>query len=247
MPKMKKLLFTILLAGTVSAVAAQEPQDTTVGAAEAAGLTEQLEWLTAFEQVRIDGPMNVTFVKVSVDEAPRVVFDTKGSYTSKFKAAVNKNKVLEITERTESRRTTRTDVTVYYHSLEKIRIARATVSFSQPLDFPIADIEIASGAVVVGSVKMRDLRLDVSGKSRVSLSGEVPYLSLRVSSSKLDAAELVVRSAVIEASNSAEVNVRVDERLEAYPSGGAHIYYGGTPDIVRVSASMGGEVQPAKL
>lgn len=211
------------------------------------GLTagEQREWLTDFDQLRIDGPMSVTLVRASADEAPRIVYDTKGSYTSRFRAAVNKNRVLEITERTESRRTTTTEVTVYYHSLEKIRITRATVSFAEPLDFPVTDMTVSGGAVVTATLKMRDLKLDVSGRSRLTLSGEVPYLTLRIASAKIDATALKVTSALVEASNSAEANVTITERLEAYASSGAQVFYSGTPDILRTSASLGGKVSPA--
>lgn len=211
------------------------------------GLTtgEQREWLTDFDQIRIDGPMSVTLVRTPADEAPRIVYDTKGSYTSRFRAAVNKSRVLEITERTESRRTTTTEVTVYYHSLEKIRITRATVSFAEPLDFPVTDMTVSGGAVVTATLKMRDLKLDISGRSRLTLSGEVPYLSLRIASAKLDATALKVTSALIEASNSAEANVTISERLEAYASSGAQVFYSGTPDILRTSASLGGKVSPA--
>ncbi len=265
---MRKLCWTILLSGWICSAGAQflvtspAPDETPAAPAPASGGTagsdpirmenpdgltvgEQREWLADFDQLRIDGPMSVTLVQVPADEAPRIIYDTKGSYTSRFRAAVNKSRVLEISERTESRRTTTTEVTVYYHSLEKIRIARATVSFAEPLDFPVTDMTVSGGAVVTAALKMRDLKLDVSGRSRLTLSGEVPYLSLRISTAKLDATGLKVTSALIEASNSAEANVTITERLEAYASSGARIFYSGTPDILRTSTSLGGKVSPA--
>lgn len=49
----------------------------------------------------MSAPLDVKFVQVPDTEAPKIVYDTKGSYTTKFRAEV-KDKVLRITERSDA-------------------------------------------------------------------------------------------------------------------------------------------------
>ena len=77
---------------------------------------ERREWLTSFTAVEVSAPLDVRFVQVPDTEAPKIVYDTKGSYTTKFRAEV-RDKVLRITERSDARRPERTSVTVSYTHL----------------------------------------------------------------------------------------------------------------------------------
>ena len=50
----------------------------------AAGAGERNEWLPTFEAVAVDADLDVKFVRVPDTEAPKIVYDTKGSYTTKL-------------------------------------------------------------------------------------------------------------------------------------------------------------------
>lgn len=207
--------------------------------------TEASQWLTEFTEIQLNGPFHLVIELVPDTEAPRISYDTKGSYTSKFRAEV-KNGVLQISERAEARRETVTEVRLRCHRLDKIRIAGATVSFAQPLEARMMDMTVSSGGVLTAALDMTDLQLEATGKSRVILTGQVRYLSLTAASSKVDASQLKVVAAQVEASNGAEVTVDVAEWLRAKTSTDARITYAGDPSVVRSGKSFtGGDIVSA--
>ena len=84
-----------------------------------------MEWLPSFNGVIVEGLFRIRFERVHMDQAPKIVFNTKGVYDSRFTAEVNKNKMLVISERIGTRERSETEVTVYYNNLEEIRISGA--------------------------------------------------------------------------------------------------------------------------
>ncbi|MEG0789222.1 MAG: DUF2807 domain-containing protein [Alistipes sp.] len=208
--------------------------------------TEHSEWLTTFSEVSVDGPLNVTFIKVPTTEAPKITYDTKGAYTSKFKAEV-KNKVLFLSERTDARRNSTTEVKIYYSVLEKIDISKAIVTFQEPLDNVMIDVVVRNGAVFTSDLALHDLKMDISGDSKAVLTGNVRYLTLSASDSVVDAQKLEVVSAMITSSNSSEVSVNVTDRLEAKTSTKGKITHKGSAIVIRKTvAFLGGEIMQAK-
>ncbi|MEG2613950.1 MAG: DUF2807 domain-containing protein [Alistipes sp.] len=229
---MKKMILSALL--LISAVIAQ--------AQNATETSEKSLWLTEFSEINANGPFNIVFEQIAETEAPRIVYDTKGSYTSKFRAEV-KNSVLSISEKIESKRTTITTVKVYFHTLTKIKIIGAVASFNAPVVATMLDMSIGGGAVMTAAFDIVDLNLEVSGKSGVTLTGLARYLTLTASTSKVDATQLKVMSLYVDASNSAQVMVYATERFDAKTSTGAKITYMGNPAIIRGGASFtGGEI-----
>ena len=111
---MKKMILSAVMLVFAASGRAQE--------AGAASPTEHNEWLTTFEAVAVDADLDIKFVKVPDTEAPKIVYDTKGSYTSKFRAEV-KDKTLRISEKYDSRRPDRTQVTVYYNTLQSVSLS----------------------------------------------------------------------------------------------------------------------------
>lgn len=203
---------------------------------------EQKEWLLDFSAIKIKAPSNVTFIKITDSVAPRIVYDTKGSYTSKFKFEV-KNKTLYITEREESRRTTQTEIKVYYNALDKIDIQTAEVTFDSPVSGLMLDIVVGLGANVTIPLDMLDMRVNVSGKSTLTLTGDARYMSLYASSAVVNASEMDCMSALVKATASAKVSLNVYDRIEASTSTKATINYEGDPQIIRGDVSfLGGEI-----
>lgn len=209
----------------------------------AAATGERSEWLPSFTGVHVAGPVKIRFVPAPADQGPRIVYDTKGIFTSKFKAAVNKDKILIVTERYDAKRQSVTEVTLYYNSLESARFDGADVTVEQPLQATMFDLYVSGGAVVTAACDVQDLYLELTGKSTLTLTGRARYLSVDASTGQLDASALEVMAATVAASHKADVLLDVDERIEAKASTGAKIRYRGNPSVLRGTTSVfGGEI-----
>ncbi len=199
-------------------------------------------WTTEFKSVDINAPVKLVFKQIDNDDAPYVTYDNHGCESSVFTAGTDKNGVLKIREKSNGKRASITEVEVGYHRLEDIRIARADVLFRDTLNRTIADIAVSDGAHVRATVDIADLKICISNKCVVELSGNVRYLTADVSSSILDASALRCMSCRIEASHKSEVDIDVDERVEAKASYGAEIRYSKSPSIVRNDSAFGGKI-----
>ena len=206
---MKKMILSAVMLVFAASGRAQE--------AGAASPTEHNEWLTTFEAVAVDADLDIKFVKVPDTEAPKIVYDTKGSYTTKFRAEV-RDKVLRITERSDARRPERTSVTVYYNSLERIAIADAVASFEGTLAATLLDMTVGGMAQVTAKLDVKDLKMELTGKSTATLTGAVRYLSLFVSTGKLEAAGLEVMAAEVNVTSSGAAALWVTDRFQGKTS-----------------------------
>ena len=200
---------------------------------------------TLIEQITVDRDLQrwlTEFVQVPDTEAPKIVYDTKGSYTTKFRAEV-KDKVLRITERSDARRPDRTSVTVYYNSLERVAIADAVATFDSTLVATVLDLTVGGMAQVTARMDVKDLKMELTGKSTATLTGAVRYLSLFVSTGKLEAAGLEVMAAEANVTSSGVAALWVTDRFQGKTSTGGKITYKGAPPIVRSGAKfMGGDI-----
>ena len=229
---MKKMILTAVMLAAAVLCRAQQPAE--------AG--ERREWLTSFTAVEVSAPLDVRFVQVPDTEAPKIVYDTKGSYTTKFRAEV-KDKVLRISERADARRPDRTSVTVYYNSLERIAVADAVATFDSTLVATVLDLTVGGLAQVTARMDVKDLKMEQTGYSTANLSGSVRYLTLYVSTGKVAASDLEVMSAEVNAQSKAEVSLWITDRFVGKTTTNARISYKGDPKIVRGGAKfMGGEI-----
>lgn len=210
----------------------------------AAASGEKMEWLPSFTGVSVDGLFKITFIQVPTDQAPRIVFNTRGIYDTRFKAEVNEEKMLSITERIGSRTKSDTEVTIYYNTLETIRIAGADASFESPIDCPMAECRISDGATVRAEFDTKDLQMEITGKSVVVLTGSARYWDLSISTGQLDASQVECMALDMTASNRAEVTIQAPERLKASVSTRATIRCKGQPELLHTSNSLiGGKIQ----
>ncbi len=232
---MKKLFFSIVM---IAAALGARAQQTAPAAAE------KSEWLPAFTRVEASGAFDVVFERVPDSEAPKIVYDTKGSYTTKFRAEV-KDRVLHIRERIDSRRPERTQVRVCYNTLSSFALTDAKASLADTLRQSLLDVALAGGASLEGALEVQDLDMSVSDKASALLGGSARYLTLQASGGQVNAAELETMSARVSAQSNAEVRVWVTDRLEARTSTGAVLRYRGEPAIVRTALKfMGREIKP---
>ena len=201
------------------------------------------DWLTAFTRIKVDGPMNVVLKRVATAEECRITYDTKGNITSKFKFEVDKKGALVVTEKYDPKRTSVTDITIYYNSLREVKIAHAKASFENVIETDLFDLIVSGGAIVSLDIKTLDIAVECTGVSRLTLNGSTKYLTMRASTAKINCTDLSVVSATIDASHSAEVRMTVSERLEATTSTGAKLLYKGKPTILRDhTVVFGGEI-----
>jgi hypothetical protein len=223
--------------GTVNAAATPQPT------VEQVVSTPKTDWLKAFDNIKIDGPMNVVLKKVATAAEARIFYDTKGNITSKFKFEVDKKGVLVVSEKFDPKRTSVTDVTIYYNSLREVRIAHAKAEFENVVESDLFDLSVTGGAMATLEVKTLDSAVECTGVSRLTLNGSTKYLTMKVSTAKVDCTKLSVVSATVDVSHSAEVRMTISERLEAITSTGAKLLYKGNPLILRDhTAIFGGEI-----
>ena len=205
----------------------------------AAGAGERNEWLPTFEAVAVDADLDVKFVRVPDTEAPKIVYDTKGSYTTKFRAEV-KDKTLRISEKPDSRRP---ELKVSYLALRAVSLSGAAATFVGTLDAAVLDVTVNRKASLTAKLDVKDLKMEQTGYSTANLSGSVRYLTLYVSTGKVAASDLEVMSAEVNAQSKAEVSLWITDRFVGKTTTNARISYKGDPKIVRGGAKfMGGEI-----
>lgn len=250
---MKRVVLALIFCMMISSLSAQTvtptTSATTATTATATTVTEQLipmpktDRLNFFNSIKIDGPMNVVFERVESMNDVRITYDTKGCITSKFKFDIDRSGALVVSEKYDPKRTTVTDVTIYYNSLQSVKISHATAEFKDKLDRDLFDITVSGGATVSLAIETLDTAVECTGQSRLTISGVSKYLSMRVSTAKVDCSQLSTVATIVDASHSAEVRVLVSERLEVTTSTGAKLLYRGTPTILRNHAVLfGGDI-----
>lgn len=242
---MNRLVSILALLAMCLPLAASAQQPETAGAARLAALVNvpHTEWLGTFDRIYINGKMQVRLVKISDDEGPKIVYDTKGSTTTRFKVEVDKKGSLNVEESIDPKRATITEVTIYSPAIKSLAVVAADVTLENPLEVHMLDLEVSGGASLNAEIHTLDLEAEVTGKSSVVLLGDAKYLKLNISTAKFDASEFSTVSSIMEASHGAEVKIAVSERLEAETSTSATISYKGNPTITRTYSSLfGGDI-----
>lgn len=243
---MKRIASIFLFAMAVCSVSAQSligNSSTPVIEVEQATYLPKTDWLTTFDKVKIDGQMNVVFKEVKSAEEVRITYDTKGDITTKFKFEIDKNSRLVVSEKLDSKRTTITDVTIYYYILKDVKIAHAKAKFENKIESALFDLTMSGGALVDMEVNTLDIAVECTGISSLTLKGQTKYLTMNVSTAKVDCSNLSTVSTTVEASHSAEVRIVVSERLEATTSTSAKLLYKGRPIILRNHmVAFGGDI-----
>ncbi|MDE5707454.1 MAG: DUF2807 domain-containing protein [Alistipes sp.] len=243
------MIALVLLAGVVPAAAQDDA--TAVSGREISQLApeivaasgERMEWLSSFGGVSFEGLFRVRMVKVPADQAPRIVYDTRGVYDSGFKYKIDKNKTLVVSERIGNREKSATEVTVYYHTLDEIRIRGAEVSFDEPIEGSVVRCSVAGGALLRAAFDAKDLALELTGRSVAVLSGAVRYGDFAVSTGRVDASLAQIMSLRIAVSGKAEATIAAPERLEASFATKGRLVCVGRPELLHLSnALIGGEI-----
>lgn len=233
--ELMKRLIPILLAAVSTALplAAQQPQRT-------AAPVSHDEWLSSFTRVRVEGPIDVTFVAAAEAEAPRITCD---SCSAKFRAEV-RNGVLCIRERSDVRRPERTKVEVRYNEIAELEAIDARILFADTLRRQLWDVTLGGQARMEAAVAVDDLQMELTGRAEATLAGSARYLTLFASGATAALTELETVSARVNAQGKASVRLFVTDRLESRTSTGGSIRYKGAPPIIRSARKfMAGEIE----
>lgn len=235
---MKRFLLSIFALCCATNLMAQEATTTNIGPIR--------ENLSSFDSIDINAPIKLSLIKIDKDEAPYIIYDTKGCYTSKFEFQVLKkgNGVLKIDERSDSKRESVTEVEVYFNELSDISIAKADATVTGTLDAQLLDLYISNDSHFVADIDTLDIKVYASGKCCIVLTGEARYQTVDISTADYNAAKLNTVSTVASSSHNATVKVNASERLEAKSSTGGKILYVTQPIILRSEITLfGGEIK----
>ena len=204
------------------------------------------EDLSSFNSIDVNAPIKLTLIKIDKSEAPYIIYDTKGCYTSKFEFEVQKkgDGILKIDERSDSKRESVTEVEVYFNELTDISISKADVTVIGTLDTQLIDLYISNDSHFVADVDTIDMKGYASGKCCIILTGKARYQTVDISTAAYNAAKLNTVSTVASSSHNATVKVNALERLEAKSSTGGKILYCIEPIILRSEITLfGGEIK----
>ena len=204
------------------------------------------ENLSSFNSIDVNAPIKLTLIKIDKSEAPYIIYDTKGCYTSKFEFEVLKkgDGILKIDERSDSKRESVTEVEVYFNELTDISISKADVTVIGTLDTQLIDLYISNDSHFVADVDTLDIKVYASGKCCIILTGKARYQTVDISTADYNAAKLNTVSTVASSSHNATVKVNALERLEAKSSTGGKILYSIEPIILRSEITLfGGEIK----
>jgi len=104
-------------------------------------------------------------------------------------------------------------------------------------------LHASGGSDIRLRVDVAELDVEVSGGADIELMGTANYLEASTSGgSNLNAYDLVVRFAQLEASGGSDIKITVEDEIKARASGGADIKYAGNPLKVNVNDASGGDV-----
>lgn len=198
------------------------------------------QWTSSFTEIDVDAPIKLRLIQIPADQAPYIVYDTKGNEASKFTAEVEKGRVLKIRERYDPKRVSTTEVEVYFNSLSNIVISRAKTMIEGTLDDAMIDIAVSNEATLLATLDVKDLKVSISGNSCVELMGKALYHTADVASAQYNAAGLATMSTIVEAHHNSEVRVDAEQRLEAKSTTGGKIFYKSLPELVRTEKTLFG-------
>ena len=89
--------FLIILISMLCIVELSAQQSSTSAGQGVSAPTKQ--WTSGFTEIDVDAPIKLRLIQIPADQAPYIIYDTKGNETSKFSAVVEKSRVLKIRER----------------------------------------------------------------------------------------------------------------------------------------------------
>ena len=235
---MKRFIISIFAIFCITNISAQETTS------EQSGPVQMN--LSSFTAIDVNAPIKLKLIKIDKSETPYIIYDTKGVYTSKFSVEVEKkrNGILKIEERSDPKRESTTEVSVYFNELTDISISKADVTIDGTLKSNLLDLYLSNGTHFTADIDALDTKVTASGKCCIVLTGHSRYQTVDISTAEYNAAKLETLSTVASSSHNAIVKINATERLEAKTSTGGKILYHIEPVILRTEITLfGGEIR----
>jgi hypothetical protein len=102
------------------------------------------------------------------------------------------------------------------------------------------EIMLTGGSTLDGTVKARNVKMEVSGGGKVTLKGSATEATLSgTGGSRLLLSDFALDSAKVHLSGGSKAEVRAKSKLDYDLSGGSHVDYAGSPAIGKKAASGG--------
>ncbi|HEY1129334.1 MAG TPA: head GIN domain-containing protein [Roseateles sp.] len=203
---------------------------------------EKVRSLAAFNQLRIDGPVDVKLSQSGSDEAAVVADDN----IEPLIETVVEGDTLVVRLKRDAGFTTRhvPAVRIGARALQAIAIHGSGDLGVDSFRADTLGLTIdGSGDAHFGLVELKELNVSISGSGDVRLAGRAEQQRWRVSGSgDVDARALAGRAAKASLSGSGDVDLGVTEQLDVQLSGSGDLSYAGRPQL-RQSVSGSGEIR----
>ncbi|MCO6511267.1 MAG: DUF2807 domain-containing protein [Aridibacter famidurans] len=199
--------------------------------------------ISFFEKVKGSG--NVVTEKRNVSEFTKV--DVGGVFNVEIVAGKEQSVEVEADDNLLPLIKTRIDGETLRIESEKRYSTRSrlTIRITTP-NIERVDLSGASNAVI-SNIGNEELVLDLSGASRVKVSGKTGSLTLDMSgASKIDAGELSADKVSVDGSGASRATVNVSKDLIADLSGASKVRYMGSPSNVQKKTSGGSSVSQSE-
>ena len=130
-------------------------------------------------------------------------------------------------------------------SLNSVDIsAAANVEGQNKLRTEKLSINVSSAGKLYLEVSAEKMDIDISSSGNAEIKGQTAYMNVNISSAgDLDAKELMVEKADVNASSAGSASVYVTEKLNANASSAGKITYYKEPEKINIKTSSGGSVR----
>jgi hypothetical protein len=121
----------------------------------------------------------------------------------------------------------------------------SNISLVDQIETGKLSLTLSGASGIAGRIKTSDGHLEASGASHARLSGSATNLNMTASgTSRLEAADLTVKSLVVQLSGASSAAVRVTDTISAELSGASALRYGGSPRFTRNEISGASSISP---
>ena len=233
---MKKLLFSLLVMGLITAASAQK----TINDANA-----EKRNVSGFHAIEVSGGIDLY---LSQGEEAVAVSASKNEYRAKIKTEV-KDGVLKIWYEWNSNlrfdwSNHKLKAYVSFKDIDRLEGSGGSdISVDGSIKVAKLAMEVSGGSDFDGKVETDELKIHASGGSDVDISGKAARLTIDASGgSDFKGYDLASDICNVEASGGSDIQVTVNKELSANASGGSDVYYKGT-GLIRDLKTSGSSIK----
>lgn len=202
-------------------------------------------WTSSFSAIDVDANIILTLTSIPDDQAPYIVYDTKGNPPANLSMEVDRHGVLHIVERRSSKNMVLTEIEIYFNDISDITLSKANTTVKHGIKTKMLDINLDDGARLKAELNVVDLVITLQRDSFAELSGISQYHTATISHSQYNASDLWSLSTRVFSRRGSNAQVDADTRLEAHTASGGVVSYLSDPEVLRTYKSVfGGSISP---